>query len=483
MATAATISVELNLDTKSFNARVTRVTGGSTAFSIEAFDKKTLNALLEQRKQLVESMRNGLAGLGTPAGTAKPKDAPKVPEAQAGESQEVTKAREVNAALEQLQAKRTETAGQAAKARLALEGGATETDLKAKLTAINAPLSKLPEGTAEYAVGSAVAKATIDDTADLRASELQAKAKDINLGLQEDQRAVKQEKTDTEIGNLNRELALYIQYGADRKAIEDDFQAYRQALQDKTDRDNEFAFQKTLRDWRDVTTQLGNAASGWLTSASNELTTFVMTGKANFTNLAQSIIKDLIRISIQTAIGNAAGGSGIFGLLTKGISLLGGALGFGDGTAPIKDAGIGTSTEVRVVHTGGIIGRDGLEMRSVLSSVFDGAKRFHTGGMPGLSSGEVPAILKRGEGVFTEGQMAALGAGLGGGGGGGGGGGAPGVTVANTFNIQAGAGSGDTAKDQALAQQIGAQVTNQVRGLVVDELYRQGQPGGLLYGR
>ncbi|MCK9570150.1 hypothetical protein M0R72_14495 [Candidatus Pacearchaeota archaeon] len=60
------------------------------------------------------------------------------------------------------------------------------------------------------------------------------------------------------------------------------------------------------------------------------------------------------------------------------------------------------------VHSGGVMGVDSLPRRDVDASVFRGARRCHTGLMPG----EVPAILKRTEGVFTEGQMAALGRGM-----------------------------------------------------------------------
>jgi hypothetical protein len=44
-------------------------------------------------------------------------------------------------------------------------------------------------------------------------------------------------------------------------------------------------------------------------------------------------------------------------------------------------------------------------MRNVDSNVFQFAPRFHRGLMPD----EFPAILQRGEGVFTKGQMAAMG--------------------------------------------------------------------------
>lgn len=43
--------------------------------------------------------------------------------------------------------------------------------------------------------------------------------------------------------------------------------------------------------------------------------------------------------------------------------------------------------------------------KRILASTWAGAQRFHNGGMPGLSPGEVPAILRRGEVVIPEGGM------------------------------------------------------------------------------
>lgn len=59
----------------------------------------------------------------------------------------------------------------------------------------------------------------------------------------------------------------------------------------------------------------------------------------------------------------------------------------------------------QIAHTGGIAGNASVT-RQVNSSVFQGVAKYHTGGIAG---NEVPAILKRGEGVFTEGQMKAMG--------------------------------------------------------------------------
>ena len=54
-------------------------------------------------------------------------------------------------------------------------------------------------------------------------------------------------------------------------------------------------------------------------------------------------------------------------------------------------------------HTGGIAGQSGGgPKRRVDARVFAGAQRFHEGGLPGLRSGEVATILKKGEEVVTE---------------------------------------------------------------------------------
>jgi hypothetical protein len=58
------------------------------------------------------------------------------------------------------------------------------------------------------------------------------------------------------------------------------------------------------------------------------------------------------------------------------------------------------------LHGGGIVGSEATFSRYVHPAYFDDAPRFHSGGIAG---DEVPIIAKRGEGVFTQGQMSALG--------------------------------------------------------------------------
>lgn len=72
--------------------------------------------------------------------------------------------------------------------------------------------------------------------------------------------------------------------------------------------------------------------------------------------------------------------------------------------------GATSSTTATTAHKGGIIGKDVFPKKAISSALFSYAPRLHDGINNKLKSNEYPAILKREEGVFTEGQMKALGA-------------------------------------------------------------------------
>lgn len=114
-------------------------------------------------------------------------------------------------------------------------------------------------------------------------------------------------------------------------------------------------------------------------SMEDALVRFVTTGKANFRDLADSIISDLARIAIQRGI-----------------------------TQPLADfiGPLFSSFAASLFHRGGIVGEHA-STRAAPAAAFLGAPRLHSGGI--LAPDEVPAILRRGEAVFTPGQLAALG--------------------------------------------------------------------------
>ena len=136
---------------------------------------------------------------------------------------------------------------------------------------------------------------------------------------------------------------------------------------------------------RDVYQATTRALSGM----EDALVAFARTGKLEFASLADAIIADLTRIAVRQAITGPIAGA------------LGGLFGGGGGGA-----------SAAVAHAGGVVGGErAVRRRTVPARVFVGAPRYHSGGIAGIRPGEVPTILRRGEGVFTPGQMAALGQG------------------------------------------------------------------------
>jgi len=112
--------------------------------------------------------------------------------------------------------------------------------------------------------------------------------------------------------------------------------------------------------------------------------------------IMQRLIQDQITIPIADALAQLA---------RAGL----GSLGLG-GSAPIaanSNVAGGNFALGGLYHTGGIVGAGGVS-RLVDARLFASAPRYHSGGLAG---DEVPAILKRGEGVFTPEQMAAMGGG------------------------------------------------------------------------
>ncbi|MDP2369339.1 phage tail length tape measure family protein [Rhodoferax sp.] len=95
------------------------------------------------------------------------------------------------------------------------------------------------------------------------------------------------------------------------------------------------------------------------------------------------------------------GGDGLGGMFSGLLNAFtgGGAGDFGTGAA------FGNMDLGMFLHGGGVAGSEATFTRGVNPAVFKGAPRFHTGGIAG---DEVPIIAKRGEGVFTEKQMANL---------------------------------------------------------------------------
>ncbi|HYG86990.1 MAG TPA: phage tail tape measure C-terminal domain-containing protein [Azospirillum sp.] len=234
-------------------------------------------------------------------------------------------------------------------------------------------------------------------------------------------------------------------------------------------------FDKFAREWGDSTARMKEASVGWMTDFSDRLSTFVMTGKIKFGEFARSVIADLVKIQVRELMVKSL--SALFGWGTATASAPAATVGVGEGIFRTAGAGMATTPGWEgfsgAYHTGGIVGLEPTFSRFVPTSLFANAKRFHGGGFPGLSAGEVPAILKKGEGVFTPEQMAALG-GLGGAGGG--------QQINNTVNVTVNGNGGNHEQNADLANQIGRQVQDQMKVMVLNTMRDQMRPGGLLRG-
>lgn len=126
----------------------------------------------------------------------------------------------------------------------------------------------------------------------------------------------------------------------------------------------------------------------------------------------------ILKQSILNALGG--GGNGQVGGIAKGIGsfvsgLFAPAAGAAAGAAGSAATSAATSGAVDeavafMFHTGGHVGSGG-QGRSVAASVFNNARRMHTGGVVGLKPNELPIIAEKGEQVLTRQQQTQRGTG------------------------------------------------------------------------
>lgn len=148
------------------------------------------------------------------------------------------------------------------------------------------------------------------------------------------------------------------------------------------------------------------------------LAELALTGKVSTEALIESfasmIIKQLTALAVQLALnaamaamtgGASTAGGGVGALVGIGAGLAFGAGGAGSGGQYNQSSQSGTAP-VFAFHGGGVAGFGSPALRYVHPAVFDAAPRLHNGGFAG---NEVPAVLTRGEGVFTPEQMKAMG--------------------------------------------------------------------------
>ncbi|MDY6957914.1 MAG: phage tail tape measure protein [Halobacteriota archaeon] len=117
------------------------------------------------------------------------------------------------------------------------------------------------------------------------------------------------------------------------------------------------------------------------------------------------------------------------------------------------------------LHSGGIAGSTPAPVRIVNPDMFKFAPRFHSGLMPG----EYPAILKKGEGVFTPEQMKALGSQ------------GQSVTVNSNVTVNMMSDNGERpTNDPAQTEMLGRNLSRVINERVNENIRNQLRPGGII---
>lgn len=138
----------------------------------------------------------------------------------------------------------------------------------------------------------------------------------------------------------------------------------------------------------------------------------------SFKDLGKAVLQYAQQLLVALATGQGSIGKNLFS--SGGGSALGGLGGllgslFGGGgaaagtTQTINGAILGADGSISMaasfLHSGGMVGSRGSSSRNVHPGVFNGARRYHSGG---LVSGEVPIIAQEGEQVLTKAQQQSM---------------------------------------------------------------------------
>ena len=166
---------------------------------------------------------------------------------------------------------------------------------------------------------------------------------------------------------------------------------------------------RAIRDYLDDATDAAKtfeqATTRALKASEDAFVEWAMTGKFSakdlFNTIAEEALRAAYRMAVVAPLNNILGS--IFGAI--GGSIFGGTVATtSSGTPMIGDFPV-SSGPTAFAHGGGVIGRDAFPTRMVDPRAFDGASRYHRGGIVG---GERPIVVRDGEGVFTPGQMRSL---------------------------------------------------------------------------
>ena len=292
----------------------------------------------------------------------------------------------------------------------------------------------------------------------------------------------RQREHDDEFKRLDEELAKVNANAAGRIAAEQKVAEEKRLLDKKLTQSSPLAAE--MKSWSDIGQSFGTASAGWMNTFTDNLAKMTMRGQVNWTQMVNSMITDIIRLTIRSAIGNLFGMSGMGSLLSGGSggsgggkSAAGGAgklgggagkLGARAGTVGVNGIGAAAGGDVLAFHSGGIVGWSSAPKRMVDMRHFMRAPRFHEGGFPGLDNSEVPIIAKKGEEIGWPEQFAKKY------------GGSNQMVNNHVINTTVNATGGRPQDNQDLAERVGRSVQQSLRTMVAGEIRMQLKPGGIL---
>ena len=197
-------------------------------------------------------------------------------------------------------------------------------------------------------------------------------------------------------GSLSPENLQQMQLSADAAvALSESSISKRMELENRWQTGASSAFRRYQDDALNVAKSTEESFTRAFRGMEDAIVSFAMTGQMNFSNLANGIISDIIRIQARAATAGLA-------------NMLGSLIGKAVGSMFMPDAGgqhsvQGNSDYVYDLHTGGIAGQGGSGRYLRDMSMFANAPRYHNGGVAGLKPNEVPAVLLKGERVLPPG--------------------------------------------------------------------------------
>jgi tape measure domain-containing protein len=270
---------------------------------------------------------------------------------------------------------------------LAVTGGMSEAE--AETARYNETVEQITRGitdatTATLDMADATKAAFLSSRGLEYANQLKQQTVTIETGILR-QREAKEADYVADLARIDEIIDVTVYSGDARIAIEKIVADYKDARHRQFVEETKTGFQKMLDNWMDTTDAMDSAQQQWL----GNFTDGLVDGQLNFKQFTISILKDIAKIIIRAQIAAA---------ITSAIGAFSAA--FNPTASAVQGPATGDLKGL-IYHSGGIVGESVGGTRSMSAGMLAMAKRYHSGGFPGLKSDEVPAILQKGERVST----------------------------------------------------------------------------------